>query len=128
MANKPRAGPPRNKAPQPSHGVMPIRFREPRLERKHSGNLCLLLTEAGTWESFEAFAVRWAQQIGAKIEDRVDGPDVRVWRLSYEDRAVDLVYDDFPNGISVEAVDADSNDAIAQLFALVSSQASSNGV
>ena len=107
---------------------MIIRFREPKLERMRSGNLRLLLTEAGTWESFEAFAERWVQQIGATILDRVDGPDVRVWRMSYEDRAVNLVYDGFPNGVSVEAIDADSNTAIEQLYSLVLSEAVPNGV
>jgi hypothetical protein len=107
---------------------MTIRFREPRLERMRSGNLCLLLTEAGTWESFEAFAQQWAKQIGAQIVDRIDGPDVRVWRMSYGDRAVNLVYDDFPNGIAVEAVDADSNPAIEELFSIVSSEAVANGL
>ena len=107
---------------------MTIRFREPKLERMRSGNLRLLLTEAGTWESFDAFAERWAHQVGATIVDRVDGPDVRVWRVSYENRAVNLVYDDFPNGISVEAIDADSNSAIEQLYALVLAEAAPNGV
>ena len=31
----------------------------------HSGNMCIELTEAGTWESFEAFAQNWIAQIGA---------------------------------------------------------------
>lgn len=107
---------------------MLIRFREPRLERMRSGNLRLLLTEAGTWESFEAFAEKWTHQIGALIVDRLDGPDVRVWRVSYENRLVNLVYDDFPNGVSVEAIDADSNPAIEKLFSLVLSEAEPNGV
>lgn len=107
---------------------MIIRFREPKLERTRGGNLSILLTDAGTWESFETFAERWTQQIGAEIVDRVDGPDVRVWRIYYEERTVNLVYDDFPNGISVEAVDADSNAAIERLFSLVLSEAAVDGV
>lgn len=107
---------------------MTIRFREPKLERTRGGNFALLLTEAGTWESFETFAEKWTQQIGAQILDRVDGPDVRVWRIYYEDRTVNLIYDDFPNGISVEAIDADSNDAIERLYSLVLSQAAVDGV
>ena len=53
---------------------MIIRFRAPKLERNRSGNLSLVLTEAGTWESFAEFAERWVRKIGGKVEDRVDGP------------------------------------------------------
>ena len=75
-----------------------------------------------------AFVERWVRQIDGKIEDRVDGPDAYVWRVFYRDRVVNLVYDDFPNGISVEAVDADSNAVIEQLFAMVSAEAMPDGI
>jgi len=107
---------------------MVIRFRNPKLERMHNGNLCVELTEAGTWESFEGFAEAWTSQIGATIRDRVDGPDVRVWRIVYDRYVLRLVYNDYPNGISVEAADAESNVAIEKLFSVVSSEAVPNGV
>jgi hypothetical protein len=106
---------------------MVIRFRSPKMERMHNGNLCVELTDAGTWMSFERFAEEWASQIGAEIRDRLDGPDVRVWRIVYEGHTLRLVYNDYPNGISVEAVDAESNVAIEKLFSVVSSEAVPNG-
>src|SRR4051812_3083291 len=91
---------------------MDIRFRNPKLERMHNSNLCIELTEAGTWESFEGFATKWAAQIGAKILRQVDGPDVRVWHIEYEGHEMNLVYSDYPNGVSVEAIGAESNAGI----------------
>jgi hypothetical protein len=105
-----------------------IRFREPKLQRMHNGNLSLELTEAGTWESFEKFAERWVAQVGAEIHDRFDAPDIKIWRLSYEGSPIRLIYNDHPNGVSVEATDSESNAAIEKLFSIVSAEASPNGV
>jgi hypothetical protein len=107
---------------------MTIRFRNPRLERMHSKNLCVELTGAGTWESFEGFAQNWIAQIGAKLHERFDGPDARVWYVVFENHKVALVYRDYPNGVSIEAMDADSNAAIEKLFFIVSSEAVPNGI
>jgi Protein of unknown function (DUF3630) len=107
---------------------MVIRFRNPKLERMHSGNLCIELSEGGTWESFEGFAEQWAAQIGAQIHDRVDGPDVRVWRIVYAGHTIRLVYSDYPRGISVEAIAPESDAAIQKLFSVVSSEAAPHGV
>ena len=93
-----------------------------------SGNLCLELTEAGTWESFLGFAEKWATEIGAEITDRVDGPDVRVWIIAYEGQSLKLAYDDYPNGVTVEARDPSSNSIIEDLFAIVSSESDPNGI
>lgn len=107
---------------------MLIRFRNPKLERMHDGNLCVELTEAGTWESFEGFAEKWAEQIGAKIGERIDGPDVRLWHIVYERHQLRLVYSDYPNGVSVEATEAEANVAIEKLFSIVKSESVPNGV
>jgi hypothetical protein len=94
----------------------------------HSGDLCIELTEAGTWESFEGFAQNWIAQIGAKLRECFDGVDTRVWHIVFESRTVALVYRDYPNGISLEAMDADSNAAIEKVFSIVSAEAVPNGV
>jgi hypothetical protein len=107
---------------------MAIRFRNPKLERMHNGNLCVELTEAGTWESFEGFAEKWAAQIGAKIQERIDGPDVRLWHILYERHQLLLVYNDYPNAVSVEATEAEANVAIEKLFSIVMSESVPNGV
>jgi hypothetical protein len=91
------------------------------------GNLCVTLTEAGTWESFPIFAEAWAAQIGARIEDRIDVVDTRLWHIRYERSLLRLVYADFPNGVTVESTGPEANAAIAMLFALVSSEAVPEG-
>lgn len=93
-----------------------------------SGNFSLELTEAGTWESFPAFAKKFVAQIGAKIIKKIDGQDIRIWEIEYEGVVLSFVYDDFPNGVSIEPKGKDGQPAIDKLFRLVSEQSDPNGL
>jgi hypothetical protein len=105
-----------------------IRFRNPSLTRMANGLQCVLLTEAGTWESFASFAQAFAAQIEATIVKRIDGPDVRICVLHWRDAQIRLVYDDFPNGISLEPVDADAQTSLRCLFEILRAESSSDGL
>ena len=94
----------------------------------HSGNLCVVLTEAGTWESFPAFAEKYCKQIDAIIVERIDGPDVRVWKIEVEGIIIRLVYDDYPNGVSLESEDDRGDEIIKRLFKRIEAEKSDNGV
>lgn len=93
-----------------------------------SGNFTLELTEAGTWESFPAFATKFAKQIGAEITKKIDGPDIRIWEIRYEGVILNFVYDDFPNGVSIESKDKTGQPAIDKLYKLVAEQSAPNGL
>lgn len=105
-----------------------IRFRNPVLTKMQNGNMCIELTEAGTWESFPPFAEALAKQIGGAITQRIDGPDVRLWKVEYLGHPLRLVYDDFPNGISLEPMTDGSDNIIHRLFEKFSSEASKHGL
>jgi hypothetical protein len=94
----------------------------------HSGNLCIVLTEAGTWESFPAFAEKYCEQIDAIIVKRIDGPDVRVWEIEVEGIIIRLVYDDYPNGVSLESEDDRGDEIIKRLFKRIEAEKSDDGV
>jgi hypothetical protein len=105
-----------------------IRFRAPTLRKMANGQNCIELTEEGTWESFPRFAQALATQINAEIVERVDGPDVRLWIIRVADHDLSLVYDDFPNGVSLEPRDSSSSDLVEQLHASFLAEASGNGL
>jgi len=93
-----------------------------------SGTECLELTEAGSWESFPTFAEKYVKQIGAKIKRKIKAPDMHLWEIEYEGVVLNFVYDDFPNGISIEPKDKSGQDAIENLYKLVLSQSDPNGL
>ncbi len=93
-----------------------------------SGNESLKLTSDGTWESFPAFAENFVKQIGASIIKKIDGPDIQIWEIRYEGALLNLVYDDYPNGVSIEPKDTDGQNAVDALFQLVKSQGNESGL
>jgi len=105
-----------------------ISFRNPKLLKQASGDLCIELTEEGNWESFPKFAEVLARQIGATITERIDGPDVRLWKIAYAGNALRLVYNDFPNGVSIEPSCSGQDAVIQKLFDSFMAQASPSGV
>lgn len=89
-----------------------------------SGNQSLELTEEGNWESFPQFAEEFTKQIGAKILQKIESVNIRIWEIEYEGVILNLVYDDFPNGITIEPKDMDGQAAIYKLSELVKIQSS----
>lgn len=105
-----------------------IAFESPAKRAMASGDWCIELTEKGTWESFEPFAEVLAEQWHAKIIEKIDGPDIRIWKIEIEGVVVRLVYDDFPNGVSLEACGPEGNETIEKMFAKVTSKSGENVV
>lgn len=93
-----------------------------------SGYESIELTEGGSWETFPRFAEKYAEQIGAKVVRKIEGPDMHLWEIEYEGVILNLVYDDFPNGVSIEPKDKSCQPAIEKLFRLVSDQSESHGL
>lgn len=105
-----------------------IRFANPRKEASESGRHVLVLTDAGAWASFPDFAERYVRQIGAQVVTRVEGPDMHLWEIEYDGCVLRLVYDDFPNGISIEPTDARGRGAIDALYELALSESDPGGL
>ncbi|MBN7799196.1 DUF3630 family protein [Parahaliea mediterranea] len=105
-----------------------IVFANPKKQKMAAGWESLELTEAGTWESFPPFAHRYAEQIGAKVLRKITGPDMHIWEIEYEGEILNFVYDDFPNGVSIEPKAESGQLAIDKLYRLVLEQSDPNGL
>lgn len=89
---------------------------------------CIQLTESGSWETFPGFAENYVAQIGAKIIERISAPDIHIWKIEYEGTILNFVYDDFPNGISVEPKNIQGQAAIEKLWNLLLKQSEPSGL
>lgn len=93
-----------------------------------SGCESLELTEEGTWESFSSFAEKYVQQIGARVIKKIETPDMHMWQIEYEGAVLNFVYDDYPNGVSIEPMSSQGQFAIDKLFNLTLEQKDPNGL
>ena len=80
-----------------------INLEKLTLRSMHSGHLCLELTEVIGWHQFPRFAEELMLMIGASIRDKAEGVDFYIWRLEFPTCQIRLVYEDFPNMISLES-------------------------
>lgn len=99
-----------------------ITFANPRKQKMASGFESLELTEAGTWESFPSFAEKYIQQIGASVVRKFESLDMLLWEIVYDGAVLNFVYDDFPNGVSIEPKDKSGQDAIDKLYKIAKEQ------
>jgi hypothetical protein len=105
-----------------------ISFSNPKLREMASGEKCIELTEAGNWEMFPSFAKKFASQINAEIIYKGSAVDMHIWEIQYADAILNLVYDDYPNGISIEPKTGHTKEAIIQLYELISKQSVPSGL
>lgn len=96
-----------------------IKFDNPYISEMHSGNLCLTLTEEGNWETFPTFAEKLTKQLDATVIEKIDGPDIRMWEIEINNTSLRLVYEDYPNGVSIESKDKNSDIVIRNLLELL---------
>lgn len=76
-----------------------------KITNMHSGHLCLELTERISWDSFPGVAEATIQAIGAKILEKIDGPDARIWKVEAGGAMLRLVFDDYPVMMTIESSD-----------------------
>lgn len=73
------------------------------IQRQASGHLSLLLTERVSGEGFEDYAAELLHRLDGRLVKRVDGPDIHVWDVEVETTPLQLVFDDFPFGVTLES-------------------------
>lgn len=76
-----------------------------KITNMHSGHLCLELTECISWDLFPSVAEATTQVIGAKILEKIDGPDIRIWKIEFGGAMLRLVFDDYPVMMTIESPD-----------------------
>ena len=75
-------------------------------------------------ERYEQITVKRPGDLNKQIE----APDMHLWEIEYEGATLNFVYDDFPNGVSIEPKDKRGQPAIEKLFKLVLQQSEPNGL
>jgi hypothetical protein len=98
------------------------------MQKMASGCESLELTEAGSWESFPLFAEKYAKQIGASVKKKIEAPDMHIWEIAYSGSVLNFVYNDFPNGISIEPKNGKAQGAVNEIFKIALEQRDSNGL
>lgn len=84
------------------------------LFKMHSGDLSLQLSEQISWEAFPVYVAEVLKQIGGKVINKNDGIDMRIWNIEFEAWRLQIVYEDYPQMISIES--AEPNDQVANEF------------
>jgi hypothetical protein len=67
-----------------------------------SGSLYIVLQEEASWDSFDQDASKWIKRIGAKLINKADSVDERVWEVEYSGIPFWISYDDFQSSITLE--------------------------
>jgi hypothetical protein len=73
------------------------------LKAMASGHPCLDLTGNVNWDQFPLFANELLGTIGASVYDKVESVEMRIWYLQFPRCQIRLVYDDFPQMVSLES-------------------------
>lgn len=68
-----------------------------------SGHLSLELTDQPSWESFERYAEELLRRLDARVVERGSTVDMHLWTVEIETVPLRLVYEDFPNRVSLES-------------------------
>ena len=96
-----------------------INFKSPKIIKMYSGHVSIELTDSGTWESFPKFAKEYAKQINAILIEEIIAPDMRFWQMEINGIELKLIYDNFPNGISLESDSDEADELLLALFELI---------
>ncbi|HMA16648.1 MAG TPA: DUF3630 family protein, partial [Kiloniellaceae bacterium] len=73
------------------------------LKEDREGHLGLELTELPSWWSLERYAETLLQQLGGRVLNRATLVDMHLWTVEIETVPLRLVYEDFPNRVSLES-------------------------
>ena len=72
------------------------------MDRLLPGYLALKLTECVEWEDFPAYAHKFLQAVGGEVLKKNDAADTRIWEVKIDGATLWLVYEDYPQMISLE--------------------------
>lgn len=74
-----------------------------KIERQASGHLYLLLTECIGWEDFERYAKELLRRLDGRAYEKGAAADMHLWNVEIETLPFRLVYDDYPDGVTLES-------------------------
>jgi hypothetical protein len=91
----------------------------PRMSPMASGHLCIEFTGAVTWDCFPQFADDILNRIGAKVTQRGDAVDMKIWSIERGGVQLSLVYEDYPSQASLESPSVERDAQVRQIAELL---------
>lgn len=86
------------------------------LIKSHSGMLGVELTQNISYNEFPIFAEQMLKKVQGSVVSRSALPDAHLWQVVINDVPLELVYEDFPQSVSLEAVSKKGNDLLENLL------------
>lgn len=87
-----------------------------------SGHLALELTEQVSWDEFPHYAQTLLRHLGVSPGVVTDAVDMRMVDFLYSGAHLKVVYEDFPQLVSVESVDAAGDATLKDLYTFLIKQ------
>jgi hypothetical protein len=73
------------------------------------------LTDSVEWDQFPQFAEKLSAILGTSSSDKATGAEMRIWCLQFPTCQIRLVYDDFPQMVSLESDSLQGDDILKSL-------------
>jgi hypothetical protein len=83
--------------------MAPLRIEKLGISKMASGHLCLSLSEEVSWEAYPDYAQVTVKACGGVIKDKIESPEIRIWGVAIAHEEFRLVYDDYPQLVSLES-------------------------
>ena len=90
------------------------------IERMNSGHLCLNLSDNISWDEFPSYASKLVKVCGGIINSKNDTAEIRIWGVDITDTHLRLVYEDYPQMVSLESDSDASDETIRRLYKMLS--------
>lgn len=82
----------------------------------YSGNLCLELSNCIGWNEFPGYVSDLLKYLDGRVTERCDAVDMRVWKIQVDSQDVRVVYEDYPQMVSIESTCDSANVIIEKIF------------
>ncbi|MEM1026510.1 MAG: DUF3630 family protein [Planctomycetota bacterium] len=84
-----------------------------------SGEEALTLSNTVDWEGFPSFAKEFTEACGLDIKSKGDSPEMRIWAVKRNGVMLNLVFEDYPQQVSLEPKDAGSEIEIRRIYEML---------
>jgi hypothetical protein len=94
----------------------PLRIEKLGISQMTSGRLCLSLSEEISWEAYPRYAEKIIEVCGGVVRGKTESPDIRIWNVVISQQELRLVYEDYPQLVSLESCSAGGDRLLEALY------------
>ena len=96
------------------------------LDEMASGHASLVLTSSVSWEDFPDYALTFVRCVEGRSSNLLEAADVRIAPVYVEGEELRLVFEDYPQMISLESTTAAGDRILYRLFGVLKEQCSAS--